>query len=195
MVWKMKNSLYGLKKSPRMWYQKFDTYMLGLGFTRNKEDHCVYFKLIGDNLIYLVLYVDDMLLIGNNKEITQDVKNQLSSKFDMKYLGASNFILGMEIKRDRKKRKISLNQRKYVDTILQRLNMQECRPVKVLVIVGVNLFADQCPKTHEEEKDMPRVPYVSVVGSLMYEMVCTTPDIAHAMEFLSRYMSKPGKEH
>jgi hypothetical protein len=69
LVCKLKKSLYGLKQSPRMWYQKFDTYMLGLGFTRSKEDHCVYFKLIGDHLIYLVLYVDDMLLIGNNKEI------------------------------------------------------------------------------------------------------------------------------
>jgi hypothetical protein len=106
LVCKMKKSLYGLKKSPRMWYKKFDTYMLGLGFTRNKEDHCVYFKLIGDYLIYLVLYVDDMLLIGNNKDIIHDVKTQLSSKFDMKDLGASNFILGMEIKRDRKKRKL-----------------------------------------------------------------------------------------
>jgi hypothetical protein len=78
LVCKLKKSLYGLKQSPRMWYQKFDTYMLGLGFTRRKEDHCVYFKLIGDHLIYLVLYVDDMLLIGNNKEIIQDVKTQLS---------------------------------------------------------------------------------------------------------------------
>jgi hypothetical protein len=93
-------SLYGLKKSPRMWYQKFDTYMLRLGFIINKEDHCVYFKLIGDNLIYLDLSVDDMFLIGNNKDIIQDVKTHLSSKFDMKDLSASNFILGMEIKRD-----------------------------------------------------------------------------------------------
>jgi hypothetical protein len=100
LVCRLKKSLYGLKQSPRMWYQKFDTYMLGLGFTRIKEDHCVYSKLNGDHLIYLVLYVDDMLLIGNNKEIIQDVKTQLSSKFDMKDLGASNFILGMEIKRD-----------------------------------------------------------------------------------------------
>jgi hypothetical protein len=95
LICKLKKSLYGLKQSPRMWYQKFDTYMLGLGFTRSKEDHCVYFKLIGDHLIYLVLYVDDMLMIGNNKEIIQDVKTQFSSKFDMKDLGASNFILGM----------------------------------------------------------------------------------------------------
>jgi hypothetical protein len=106
LVCKLKKSLYGLKQSPRMWYQKFDTYMLGLGFTRSKEDNCVYSKLIGDHLIYLVLYLDDMLLIGNNKEIIQDVKIQLSSKFDMKDLGASNFILDMEIKRDRKRRKL-----------------------------------------------------------------------------------------
>jgi hypothetical protein len=74
LICKLKKSLYGLKQSPRMWYRKFDTYMLGLGFTRSKEDHRVYLKLIGDHLIYLVLYVDDMLLIGNNKEIIQDVK-------------------------------------------------------------------------------------------------------------------------
>ena len=88
-----------------MWYQKFDTYILGLGFTRIKHDHCVYFKLIDDHLIYVVLYVDDMLMIGNNKEIIQDVKTQLSSKFDMKDLDDSNFILGMEIKRDWKNKK------------------------------------------------------------------------------------------
>ena len=62
-----KKYLYGLKKSPRMWYQKFDTYMRGLGFARRKEDHCVYFKLICDDVIYLVLYVDDVMLIGNEK--------------------------------------------------------------------------------------------------------------------------------
>ena len=110
LVCRLKKSLYGLKQSPRMWYQKFDTYIRGLGFTRSKEDHCVYFKLIGDCVIYLVLYVDDMLLIGNDKEIIQDLKTQLFSKFDMNDLGAANYILGMEIKRDREKRMLWLNQ-------------------------------------------------------------------------------------
>ena len=85
---------------------KIYTYMLGHGFMRSKEDHCVYFKLIGDHFIYLVLYVDDMLMIGNNKEIIQDVKTKLSSKFDMKDLGATKFILGMEIKRDQENMKL-----------------------------------------------------------------------------------------
>jgi hypothetical protein len=73
--------------------------------------------------------------------------------------------------------------------------MQECKPVKVPIHVGVKLYVDQCPKTQEEEEDMSRVPYVSVVGSLMYAMVCTRPDIAHAVGVLSRYMSKTRKEH
>ena len=83
-----------------MWDQKFNAFIQGLGFTRSKEDHCVYFKLTGDRVIYLVLYVDDMLLIRNEKEIIQGLKTQLFSKFDMKDLGATNYILGMEIKRD-----------------------------------------------------------------------------------------------
>eukprot|EP00253_Pinus_taeda_P002960 PITA_02960 len=69
LVCKLKKSLYGLKQSPRMWYQKFDTFIRGIGFTRSKADHCVYFELIGDRVIYMVLYVDDMLLVGNDKEI------------------------------------------------------------------------------------------------------------------------------
>ena len=106
-----------------MWYYNFDTFIWGLGFIKSKEDHCVYFKLIGDCVIYLVLYVDDMLLVGNEKEIIQDFKTQFSSKFDMKDLAATNYILGMEMKRDQAKRKLCLNQRKYVETILQRFNM------------------------------------------------------------------------
>eukprot|EP00253_Pinus_taeda_P010172 PITA_10172 len=70
----------------------------------------------------------------------------------------------------------------------------DSKPVKVPIPVGVNLSAEQCPKAHEEEEDMSRVPYESVVGSLMYAMVCTRPDIAHAVGVLSRLMSKPGKE-
>ena len=129
------------------------------------------------------------------KDVIKEVKAQLSSKFDMKDLGAPNFIMGMEIRRDRANKMINLNQRKYVETVLQRFNMQESKPVKVPIPIGVKLSVEQCPKTQEEEEDMSRVPYASVVGSLMYAMVCTRPNIAHAVGVLSRYMSKPGKEH
>ena len=82
----------------------------------------------------------------------------MSSKFDMKDIGATNYILGMEIKRDRAKMKLWSNQRKYVKTILQRFNMQDSKPVKVPIPVGVRLSVEQCPKTQEEEEDMSHVP-------------------------------------
>ena len=75
-------------------------------------------------------------------EIIQDLKTRLFSKFDMKDLGAANYIFGMEIKRDQAKRKLWLNQRNYFDTILQRFNMQDSKPVNVLIPVGTQLFAE-----------------------------------------------------
>jgi hypothetical protein len=97
-----------------MWYHNFDTYILILGFVRRKYDHCIYSKEEGGNFIYVSLYVDDMLLIGNNLDAIKVVKKQLSSKFDMKDLSTTNFIMGMEIKRDRAARNIWLNQMKYI---------------------------------------------------------------------------------
>jgi hypothetical protein len=95
----------------------------------------VYSKLVGDHIIYLVLYVDDMLLIGNNKEIIQDVKTRLSYNFDMKDLGAENFVSGMEINRNWENTKLWLKQRKNVASMLRRYNMQKCKLVKVPISV------------------------------------------------------------
>ena len=82
-----------------MWYQKFDTYIQGLGFVRSNVDHSVYYKQVGN----------DMLLVGNNMDAIKEVKMQLSSKFDMKDLGAASLTLGMEIKRNHADRKLWLN--------------------------------------------------------------------------------------
>jgi hypothetical protein len=102
--------------------------------------------------------------------------------------------LACKLEEIRKRGNNWLNQGKYVEIILQRFNMEECKSVKVPILVGVILFVDQCTKTQEEE-DMSHVSYLSEIGSLMYEMVCTRSYIAHAMGVLSKYMSKPGKEH
>jgi hypothetical protein len=126
---------------------------------------------------------------------TKEVKKKLSSKFNMKDLDATNFILGMEIKRDQVVRNIWLNQRKYIETILKHFNMHDCKPVKVPILMGEKLIVEQCPKTQEEIEDMTCVPYASVVCSMMYVMVYTQPDISHAVGVLRRYMSTPGKEH
>ena len=147
LVYKLKRSLYGLKQSSTMRYQKFNTYIHGLGFVRSKDDHYVYYKQVGEHFIYVVLYVDDMLLVGNNMDVIKEVKMQLSSKFDMQDLGASNLILGMEIKRNRADRKLQLNQRKYVETMLHMFNRKECKQANIPIPLGVNISREQNPKT------------------------------------------------
>jgi hypothetical protein len=75
LVYKLKKSLYGLNHSPRMWYQNCDTYILGLEFVRSRLDHYVYSKQVGNHFIYVVLYVDDMLLVGNNMDVIKEMKS------------------------------------------------------------------------------------------------------------------------
>jgi hypothetical protein len=133
LVCKLKISLYRLKKSPRIWYQNFNTYILSLGFVRSKIDHCIYSKEEGGCFVYVALYVNDMLLIENNKNVIKEAKKQVSSKFKMKDLGATKFIMGMDIKRARVSRKIWLNQKNYIETILKCFNMQDCKPMKVSI--------------------------------------------------------------
>ena len=195
LVCRLRKSLYGLKQSPRMWYQKFDSYVLQHGFSRSNVDHCVYVKRLENVFVILTLYVDDMLLIGNSKELINSVKGLLAAQFDMKDLGAANFILGMQITRDRQSCKLWLWQRKYIEEVLKKFNMVDCKPVKTPMTLGVKLSTDQCPKSEEDAEEMTHVPYASAVGSLMYAMVCTRPDIAQAVGVLSRFMSNPGKEH
>jgi len=193
LVCKLKRSLYGLKQSPRMWYQKFDAFSLKVGFVRSEEDNYVYLKIIDDQVLIIVLYVDDMLFIGNNKEMIRELKRQLSKSFDMKDLGAAKYILRMDINMDLVHRKLWLSQSKYVDTILQRFNMHDCKPFSIPFLIGTKLKLDMCPTTNDAFEEMSNVPYASVVGSLMYAMVCTRPYIAQAVGVLSKFMFNPSK--
>ena len=87
--------MYGLRQSPRLCCQKFDTYILGLSLWRSKVNHCVYSKQVGGHFIDVVVYIE----IGKDKQVIKDVKSHLYSNFDMKYLSVESFILGIEIKR------------------------------------------------------------------------------------------------
>ena len=111
----------------------------------------------------------------------------------MKDLGAAKQILGMRITRDRKNRKLTLSQNEYIQKVLKRFNMHNAKPVSTPFASHFKLSKEMCPKTQEDMDYMSKVPYASAVGSLMYAMVCTRPDIAHAVGVVSRYMKNPGK--
>eukprot|EP00253_Pinus_taeda_P036513 PITA_36513 len=119
----------------------------------------------------------------------------MARTFDMKDLGAARQILGMDIFRDRCNGKPWLSQHKYIEKILLRFGMNNVKPVSVPLASHFKLSSSLCPNTDEEKEYMSRIPYVNVVGSLMYEMVCTRRDISHAVGVFSRYMANPGKEH
>eukprot|EP00253_Pinus_taeda_P030085 PITA_30085 len=195
-VCRLKKSLYGLKQSPRQWYKKFDSFMLSQKYVRSEYDHCVYFKQLNNGMfIILVLYVDDMLLASKSIEEINRLKTQMARTFDMKDLGAARQILGMEIFRDRSNGKLWLSQQKYVEKILLRFGMNNVKPVSIPLASHFKLSSSLCPNTDEEKDYMSRIPYANVVGCLMYAMVCTRPDISHAVGVVSRYMANPGKEH
>jgi hypothetical protein len=101
----------------------------------------------------------------------------------------------MRITRDRKNRKLTLSQGEYIEKVLERFRMKNEKPVSTPLANHFKLTKEMCPKTQEEIEYMSRVPYSSAVGSLMYVMVCTRPDISHAVGVVSRYMKNLGKEH
>ena len=113
----------------------------------------------------------------------------------MKDLGAIKQILGMKICRDRKNITLMLSQVDYVEKVLQYFSMENSKVVSTPLPSNLKLTKEMCPKTQEEEDKMSKVPYASAVGSLMYAMVCTRPDIAHVVGVVSRYMSHLRIEH
>jgi hypothetical protein len=123
------------------------------------------------------------------------LKNKLANSFVMKDLGSAKKILGMRITRDMKKCKLTLSQGEYTEKVLERFRMQNEKLVSTPLAIHFKLTKEMCPKTQEEIEYMSRVPYSSAVGSLMYAMVFTRPDIAHAVGVVSRYMNNPGKEN
>ena len=150
------------------------------GFVENKVDQCIYCKVNGRKFIFLILYVDDILLSSSDLGLLHETKRMLSKNFDMKDLGEASFVLGIEIHRNRSRGLLGLSQRAYVDRILERFNMQQCKPGIAPVCKGDKLSLSQCPHSDFEKAQMKNVPYASALGSIMYAQVCTKPDIAFA---------------
>ncbi|KAE8692644.1 hypothetical protein F3Y22_tig00110831pilonHSYRG00315 [Hibiscus syriacus] len=185
LVSRLNKSLYSLKQEPRYWYKRFDSFVMFLGYNRLNADPCAYLKRFDDNdFSILLLYVDDMLVVGPNNDHIEELKAQLAREFEMKDLRSTNNILGMQIHRDRSNRKIWLSQKNYLKKILSRFNMQDCKPIYTSLPINFKLSSSMSPSSEEERIEMSRVPYALAVRSLMFAMICTRPDIAQAVGVL-----------
>ncbi|KAK1692240.1 hypothetical protein QYE76_008937 [Lolium multiflorum] len=194
-VCKLQRSIYGLKQASRSWNRRFDKVIKDFGFIQCHGEACIYKKVSGSSVAFLILYVDDILLIGNDIELLSSVKGYLNNSFSMKDLGEASYILGIKIYRDRSRRLIGLSQSTYLDKILKKFRMDESKKGFLPMLPGKVLSKTQGPATAEERERMSNIPYASAVGSIMYAMLCTRPDIAHAVSLTSRYQSDPGMEH
>ena len=195
MVCKLTRSIYGLKQASHQWYHKFHQVIISFGFEINAVDNCVYHKFSGSKHIFLVLYVDDILLATNDIGMLHETKRFLSKNFEMKDLGDASFVLGIQIQRDCSRGSLGLSQRSYIDKVLKRFGMQDSKLGDTPVAKGDKFSLNQCPKNNLKVKEMRKIPYALVVGSLTYAQACTHPDIVYIVGMLGRYLSNPGMDH
>jgi hypothetical protein len=181
----LKKALYGLKQAPKAWYGRIDSFLTSLGFTKSKADFNLYFKVMNDEPVILLLYVDDLFLIREEKLIT-DCKKKLAVEFEMKDLGLMHYFLGLEVWQSPEK--IFLNQGKYAVEILKRFVMLEFKYMNTPMETKLKLLVD----TSSELVDA--MLYRQIIGSLMYP-TNTRPDICFAVNTLSQFLVEPRRVH
>lgn len=178
------------------WYKRFDMFMLSNGFLRSKYDSCVYCNsLRNEKQVILLLYVDDMLIASKSSGKIEDIKTKLKSEFEMNDLGQVSRILGIYITRERRTCQMFLSHQTYLEKILLKYGMSQARPVPIPLSAQFKLSKTQAPKIDEKDQQMMEIPYANIVGSIMYSMVCSRPDLAYALSIVSRFISNSRITH
>ena len=190
LVCKLKKSIYGLKQASRNWNDTIDQWMRSYGFKAANADPCLYVKGSEehDDILVVVIWVDDLIIAGSNVKVVADFKRAISTRFKMKDLGALRWILGMEIRRDRPNRRIEISQEAYIDQMLKKFGMDDCKAVGTPAEGVLNRVSIEEGGTADKQ-------YMSIVGSLLYAATVTRPDIAFAVQALGRHMQASKQEH
>lgn len=186
-VCKLKKALYGLKQSPRVWYNTLAAFLAELGFYPIAADYSVF----GNGTTIIAIYVDDILIAGPDKKEIQRIKDKLWVRFEMTDLGECQYYLGMTVTRDRANRILRLGQTGYVQKFITEHGMWESKGTPTPM--GTEKY--QAAEEDFQATEASRTAYQSAVGSLMYAMLGTRPDIAYAVSVVSRYGSNPNESH
>nr|GEU69345.1 retrotransposon protein, putative, Ty1-copia subclass [Tanacetum cinerariifolium] len=192
-VCKLSRFIYGLKQASRSWNKRFDEKIKKFGFAQNLDESCVYQKASGSNVTFFILYVDDIIIMENHIPSLQGVKDYLRKCFSMKDLREASFILKIKIYRDKSKRLIRPGQNDFMDKILKRYQIDNSKRSNIPIQERLDLNKTQGASTTEEVKCMQNVPYASAVGSIMYAVRYTRPDVAFAQNITSRFQQNPSE--
>ena len=190
---RLKKALYGLKQAPLAWNMELDSYLKSIGFEQFPSEPCLYVKYIGNDIIILPVYVDDFIIAYSNTQLYEEFKSQLMSKYQMKDLGNLQQILGMRVRRD--DTSIKVDQLQYFEKILtdNHIESYEQRnfPLNADEVTKLATLANEHTE-HTVIDQEANKQYRSIVGCLMYAMMCTRPDLAFAVSTLSRYCNIAG---
>ena len=187
-VCKLHKSLYGLKQASRQWNLVLHNTFINDGFKRLQADHCVYTKMIENDMIIVAIYVDDLIIASNNSNLMKQTKLLLTSNFKMTDLGKLKYCLGWEIIMDPESQILGISQTKYIKEVLSRFGMEESKPCKTPAETTLKL------KREDESKSIT-CPYKEAIGSLMFASIGTRPDITAAVGIVSRFQVNPQLTH
>jgi hypothetical protein len=184
-VCRLKKALYGLKQAPRAWYSRIDAYLQQLGFEKSEADPNLYFIMVGEDPLILLLYVNDLFITGAERLISI-CKESLASEFEMTDIGLMHYFLGLEVWQE--PGHIFLEQGKYVCDFLSRFQMGDSRPMTTPMITNWK-------KLHASKSQLvDSTLYRQLIGSLMY-LVNTRPDICFVVNTLNQFMVEPRRVH
>lgn len=179
-VCKLKKALYGLRESPRDWYECFHEFMTSINFRRSDYDYCIYTGCVNKAKIFLCLYVDDILICGENVNEIKEVKNMLKNRFRMKDLGKVKQYLGIDIEYDPKQKKMTLSQGKYIESLAEKFNVKEAKKYETPMEQNLSL---------EPGEVNDNLRYRSLIGALLYVASGTRPDVSYSVNYLSRFQN------
>lgn len=185
LVCRLNRSLYGLKQSGRNWNTLLHTFFMEHGFIQSQVDTCVYCKHTNEQIVIVLVWVDDIVVAASNDSVLSEIKNQLHNRFKMKDLGQISWFLGIQFKHENDC--IKMNQTQYLTNLLRKYNMIDCKSRATPCELKLNFSSDATCECS--------LKYREIVGSLIYAMTCTRPDLCFIVTILSQHLANPSKEH
>eukprot|EP00961_Rhodomonas_salina_P213464 2883073-Rhodomonas_salina.2 len=192
----LRKSLYGLKQAPSAFHGLFETWLLKYGFKPIGGDRVTFLYCEGTSVILLQvsIYMDDGISACNNKELYQLFLTDLGKDFELSNQGPVSWYLGVCVKQDLTNKRTTLSQEQYVKDVLELFGMTGATPVSMQMEANTHLTSADCPPPHKVDKQFKQ-EYQRIVGSLMYLLCFTCPDLAFSVNQCSRFMSNPGPLH
>ena len=190
LVCRLNKSIYGLKQAANNWYKDKEpaNFLLRQGFTRSRNDHCLFARSEAEDHTFVLVWVDDIIVASKSMTVISDVKKALEETFHMEDRGRLDWFLGLRIRQE--EGKVSVEQERYKETMLERFQMDQCKPSRTPADLNLKLQTAQ-----NGDKEMDQRIYRSLVGSLLYLAKQTRQDIIFTVNILSRHMDAPPNQH